>query len=173
MPSSSARSVRPVARVLAALGVAALVGACGLIPKKVTKKDCEKWGEHFQSKMTAFFEKQEGCEEKSAQKALKETLGTTVETVNEACDAYVDTLPYLSKDEKCFLDGSGTKDWKACNFGTTTAFYMFNASAEGIESAASGICAGGKAAKGADDAADDKPTKKKTDKKKKKAADDE
>lgn len=170
--SSPRRSVRPLARVLAALGVAALVGACGLIPKKVTKKDCEKWGEHFQSKMTAFMEKQEGCEAKEAKKALKDTLGTTIETVNETCDAYVDSLPYLSKDEKCFLDGSGTKDWKSCNFGMTTAFYMFNTSAEAIETSSSAICAGGKAAKDAEDDAD-KPAKKKVDKKKKKAADDE
>lgn len=166
-------SVRPrlAARVLAAVAVASLTGACGLIPKKVTKKDCDKWGEHFESSIKKYVEKQDGCDDKAAAKSVKETLKSNTDTVTEACAAYVDTLPYLSKDEECFMKGNGTKDWKSCNFGATTAFYMFNATAEGFEQAAQGVCSGMKGAKkGADDAADDDAPKKKS---KKKAADDE
>lgn len=172
MSSSFRPSRHPLARVLAALGVAALVGACGLIPKKVTKKDCEKWSDHFNTKMGAFIEKQEGCDDKAAAKTMKGSLSTSLDAIGEACTAYVDTLPYLSKDETCFLGGGSTKDWKKCDFGTTTAFYMFNATAEGLEKSSEAICASNKGSKkSADDDDGDAPKKKPA--KKKKAADDE
>lgn len=170
MSSSFRPSRHPLARVLAALGVAALVGACGLIPKKVTKKDCEKWSDHFNTKMGAFIDKQEGCDDKAAAKSMKKSLSTSLDAIGEACTAYVDTLPYLSKDETCFLAGANTKDWKKCDFGTTTAFYMFNATAEGLETSSEAICASNKGSKkSADDDAEEAPKKKS----KKKAADDE
>ena len=153
----------------------ALVAApgCFLFGHKVSKEDCDKWAGQYEKTVTAEAEK--ACKgDKAKIKQAKKSLATVKDAQLQACNATAGVTPVEKKDEDCFMNAKGTKDWDKCGLTGTSAVFMFGGTADAAR-AVYATCDGAssddddgtqKASKGDDD---DSPKKKK----KKAAADDD
>ncbi len=168
----------------AGLVICVATSSCGWLPKKVTDKDCEDWGDKF-SKMTkdAFNENMKKCGKKAtkdgdkdAKKAEKDVEDAADKNFADLVDKQTKELTkgcktqtgksYIAKDATCYMGASKMADWGNCKFetpffqdfsdlGKTFDKQMQASCDEGIEKAKTG---GGK-----EDKADKKDDKKKDD----------
>jgi hypothetical protein len=128
MTRRSYSKVTSIAFVGLVLGIA--TSSCGFLPKKVTKEECEKWGDKFATVAKEAFEKEtKKCFEKAtggddskkmqkeAKKAANEQLDKVKETIVKGCSDQ-EGKNYISKDADCYMKASELKDWKTCSFDT-------------------------------------------------------
>jgi len=172
-------------RVQAFVGAAALIlpfaaPGCGLLPKKLSPAECEKFAEHAFSVIKKEVKKAaEDCP-----KAMKNMMMEAVEkTVDKEQEKLADKCKddskagktIKAKDHDCFMKGENFDDWRNCKFETEDfkdADEKFRDGMKKIKDACKKSGGGG----GGDDD-DDKGKKKKKgdddDKKKKKGDDDD
>lgn len=124
-----------------ALVVGIATSSCGWLPKKVTEKDCNDWGDKF-SKLTkdAFNENMKKCGKKAlgsegdkgkaddAKKAEKDAEKTADKAFSDLVDKQTKELVkgcitqtgknYIAKDADCYMKASKMKEWGDCKFET-------------------------------------------------------
>jgi len=176
----------------AALVVSVATSSCGWLPKKVTEKDCNDWGDKF-SKLTkdAFNENMKKCGkkatkdgdkaakeaeadiEKEADKTFAKAIDEQTKELVKGCVTQVGKS-YIAKDADCYMKASKMADWGSCSF-QTPFFTDFSDLGKSFDKTMQSKCDEGidqaKANKGGDDDEDDKKDKK-DDKKKDKDDDD-
>ncbi|GAC1352692.1 MAG: hypothetical protein NVSMB1_18090 [Polyangiales bacterium] len=174
----------------AAAALAVATTACGFLPKKVTKDECDKWGDHF----VALTKDASANEVKKCMAKLdpEADLKAAESAANKAANAGIDKLredivkgcvsqegkSYIAKDADCYMKAKALKDWKSCDF-KTPFFTDFSTLSESVEKDFQANCDEGldKAKRGAADREKSDTTKdkgdKKRDKKEKKGDDDE
>jgi len=139
----------------AALVVGLATSSCGFLPKKVTKEDCEKWGDQFATlTKEAFAKEMKKCvgkvkdevgEDKDAKKASKDAnkvfdkeIDDLKEKIVKGC-ADQEGKSYISKDADCYMKAKELKEWKTCDF-KTPFFTDFSTLAETFGKTMQGKC---------------------------------
>ena len=112
-----------------ALVVAVATSSCGWLPKKVSEKDCNDWGDKLSKMMNsaadADFKK---CQkavggkggkdvEKAADKAMSKQIDTITKSVVEQCTTQTGKT-YIAKDADCYMKADKLQDWANCKFET-------------------------------------------------------
>jgi hypothetical protein len=160
----------------AALAIGLATSSCGFLPKKVTKEECEKWGDQFATMVKdAFAKEMKKCAGKVADETGDKADKKKAEKAgNAAFDKEIDGLKdtivkgcsdqegksYISKDADCYMKAKELKDWKTCDF-KTPFFTDFSDLAEKFGKTMQGKCdegiekgkakGGGKKPKASDD----------------------
>ena len=136
----------------AALVVGLATSSCGFLPKKVTKEDCEKWGDQFATLTKEAFAKEmkkcagkigdEGGDKKKAEKAGNAAFDNEIDDLKskivKGC-ADQEGKSYISKDADCYMKAKELKEWKTCDF-KTPFFTDFSTLAETFGKTMQGKC---------------------------------
>lgn len=159
-PTSRARRLLAAVGTLAA-GTALLLApaGCGKIPRRATKGDCERWGDHFSSlAKVAYADVSQRCwaggpmkiAQSQADPKKKLLLSADLDyarkidqernTLVEQCAAQ-DGARYYPPDAECFLGAKAMHDWRTCGF-KTPFFASFVDVVEGFEKQVADVCGG-------------------------------
>ena len=112
-----------------ALVVGIATSSCGWLPKKVSEKDCNDWGDKLSKMMnTAADEDFKKCQkdtggkggkdvEKAADKAMAKQIDEITKDVVKQCVTQTGKT-YIAKDADCYMKATKLKDWADCKFET-------------------------------------------------------
>lgn len=159
----SASRARRLVAALATLGAATALllapAGCSKIPRRATKADCERWGDHFASlAKVAYGDVAARCwatgpmkiAQSQADPKKKLLLSADLDyarkidqeraTLVEQCAAQ-DGARYYPPDAECFLNAGVMHDWRTCGF-KTPFFASFVDVVEGFEKQVADVCGG-------------------------------
>ncbi len=146
------RNIKVSSIAFAALVVGLATSSCGFLPKKVTKEECEKWGEQFATlTKEAFAKEMKKCAdkmtddasdkkkaEKAGNKAFDKEIDDLKDKIVKGC-ADQEGKSYIAKDADCYMKAKELKEWKTCDF-KTPFFTDFSDLAEKFGKTIQGKC---------------------------------